>query len=242
MSLDIEKRIEIFKSIIKSQHCQRNWDLTKSIPQEDLTLLVTAATHCPSKQNIAFYKIHVVTNRDLIAQIHNHTTGFAVRRDENNALVPTVKLGPEDPVEFIPNDQVLANVLFVFEDNTNLTLWSDHDKTKYAESYQMFYSIEHNDDPTGVKNKVMHYDRDVALGISSAYLALTAAIAGYSTGFCACMNQASIKDVLGLDNLPLLMVGVGFSDTTKIRNASQSMTDFVYPTKFKQPINVTYHE
>lgn len=242
MSLDIENRKEIIKAIIKSQRCQRNWDLTKSIPDEDLRLLVTSATYCPSKQNIAFYKVHVVTNQDLIAQIHAHTTGFAVRRDENNVLVPTVKLGPEDPVEFIPNDQVLANALFVFEDNTDLQLWNDYDKAKYAESYQMFYSIEHNDDPTGVKHKVMQYDRDVALGIGSAYLTLTAAMAGYSTGFCACMNQASIKDVLGLGNLPLLMVGVGFPDTTKIRNASQSMSDFVYPTKFKQPISVTYHK
>lgn len=241
MSLNKEHRAEIIKAIIKSQRCQRNWDLTQSIPEEDLRLLVTAATYCPSKQNIAFYKVHVVTNRDLIDQIHAHTTGFTVRRGENNEIIPTIRLGEDDPVEFIPNDQVLANVLFVFEDNTDLQLWNDYDKEKYTASYQMFYSIENNDDPTGIKHKVMQYDRDVAMGIGSAYLALTAAMAGYSTGFCACMNQASIKDVLGLGNLPLLMLGVGFPDTTKIRNESQSISNFVYPTKFKQPISVTYH-
>jgi len=241
MELSSEKRIELINAINKSQHCQRNWDLSKKIPDKDIGLLVSAASHCPSKQNIAFYNVHVVTNQDLIAQIHSHTAGFAARRDENNVLIPTVKLGPEDPVEFIPNDQVLANALFIFEDNTDLTLWRDVDKLKYAENYQQFYSIEHGNDPTGVNQQVVHFDRDVAIGIGSAYLALVAVQAGYSTGFCSCMKQEDIKKVLGLKRLPLLMVGVGYPDDTKIRNASQSLGDFVYPTKIKQPINVTFH-
>ena len=58
----------ISKAIIRSQHCQRNWDLSKSIPKEDLDLLVTAATECPSKQNVAFYKAYFITNRQIISQ------------------------------------------------------------------------------------------------------------------------------------------------------------------------------
>jgi nitroreductase len=241
VELSSERRLELINAIIKSQHCQRNWDLSKNIPDKDLGLLTSAASHCPSKQNVAFYTIHVVTNQDLITQIHSHTAGFAARRDENNALIPTVKLGPNDPVEFIPNDQVLANAVFIFEDNTDLTLWRDVDKLKYANNYQQFYSIEHGNDPTGVNQQVVHFDRDVAIGIGSAYLALIAVQLGYSTGFCACMDQAAIKKVLGSKRLPLLMVGVGYPDDTKIRNASQSLGDFMYPTKPKQPIDITFH-
>ena len=46
---------EIIKAIHRSQHTQRNYDLSKKIPQADLDLIIEAATQCPSKQNIAYY-------------------------------------------------------------------------------------------------------------------------------------------------------------------------------------------
>lgn len=82
-----------------SQHCQRNWDLSKSVPEEDLDLIIHSATQCPSKQNCRYYKVTVIKNRDLIEQIHNHTVGFT-HRDTN---------------EIFTNSQVLANILFVFQ-------------------------------------------------------------------------------------------------------------------------------
>jgi nitroreductase len=87
---------ELKKAIHRSQHCQRNWDLSKEIPDEDMDLIITAATQCPSKQNIAHYKVHAITNRDLIEKIHQNTVGFQV--------VHT-------------NSQVLANLLLVLEYN-----------------------------------------------------------------------------------------------------------------------------
>ena len=61
---------EVKKAIIRSQHCQRNWDLQKQIPQDDIDLIVHSVTNCPSKQNISFYKVHVITNRQFIENIH----------------------------------------------------------------------------------------------------------------------------------------------------------------------------
>ena len=40
------------KAIHKSQHVQRNWDLSKSIPQEDIDLIAEAVTGAPSKHQI----------------------------------------------------------------------------------------------------------------------------------------------------------------------------------------------
>jgi nitroreductase len=85
---------ELKNIIYQSQHCQRNWDLSKEISKEDLDVIITAATQCPSKQNIAHYKIHAITNRDIIEKIHKNTVGFN--------LIHT-------------NPQVLANLLLVFE-------------------------------------------------------------------------------------------------------------------------------
>ena len=66
----------IKKSIHKSQHCNRNWDLSKSIPQEDVDLIVESATQCPVKQNLNYYKTHVITDRDEIEKIHDKTVGI----------------------------------------------------------------------------------------------------------------------------------------------------------------------
>ena len=92
---------QIEKAVIRSQHCQRNWDLSKQIPQEDLDLIEHAVTNCPSKQNVAYYKVHMITDRQLIENIHSHTKGFT-----------TFKKGVVDAET---NSQTLANLLIVFE-------------------------------------------------------------------------------------------------------------------------------
>ena len=69
---------DIKKAVLRSQHCQRNFDLESSIPDADIETLIHAATNCPSKQNIAFYKLHVLTDRDTIEQVHDLATGTHV--------------------------------------------------------------------------------------------------------------------------------------------------------------------
>ena len=44
---------DVKKAVLRSQHCQRNWDLTKEIEQDDLDLIAHSLTNCPSKQNMA---------------------------------------------------------------------------------------------------------------------------------------------------------------------------------------------
>ena len=85
----------MYDAINKSQHCQRNWDLTKKIPKDDLDRIIWAFTQCPSKQSHAFYKVHVVTNRDVMEKIY--------------ALTET------RPGSGQYNSQVLANTLLVFQ-------------------------------------------------------------------------------------------------------------------------------
>ena len=93
---------DIKKSVIRSQHTQRNWDLEAEMPQEDIDLLVHAATNCPSKQNKAQYKLHVITDRNLIEKIHSKTTGLGFTNSKGKREVTT-------------NSQTLAHVLFAFE-------------------------------------------------------------------------------------------------------------------------------
>ena len=54
---------EISKAIVRSQHTQRNFDLSKRIPEEDMKLMMTAVTECPSKQNVAYYRVHFLCHQ-----------------------------------------------------------------------------------------------------------------------------------------------------------------------------------
>ena len=89
--------MELFKAIHRSQHVQRNYDLSRDIPEQDVATIVTAATQCPSKQNVAFYKLHVVKDRSIIR--HIYTCCRALPQ-------------PDNP-------QVLGNLVLVFEEYEN---------------------------------------------------------------------------------------------------------------------------
>jgi hypothetical protein len=109
----------IEKAVHKSQHCQRNWDLTQEVPEKDLKVMETAITQCPSKQNYAYYKPYIITDRKKIEAIYDQTDGF-----DYNAEGDTVK-----------NVQVLANVLVAFAED-------DQYKTATREDYRELNAIE----------------------------------------------------------------------------------------------------
>ena len=54
---------------------QRNYDLSKSIPQEDLDTLIYTI-NSPSKQNETHFKLKVYTDPNLIRKIYDCTERF----------------------------------------------------------------------------------------------------------------------------------------------------------------------
>lgn len=215
----IDTNVEISKAIIRSQHCQRNWDLSREIPEADLNLFITALTQCPSKQNIAHYKVHAITNRAVIEEIHNNTRGFGV--DFNPANEKT-------------NSQVLANLLVVFE-YSPVQINSDYDKYRTYETLD----LANGTDTEKTKYTLMK-DCHMAVGVAAGYLNVVASMLGYSTGCCACYNNDPIQKLLGADNEILLMMGVGFKNPEVNRRVHHLEHDFIFPTKVKQPIRVKH--
>lgn len=203
---------DIKKAIVKSQHCQRNFDLTAEIPESDLETLVYAATNCPSKQNIAFYNLHVIKDREIIERVHDLAPGTHAYDSEGNMIATT-------------NSQVLANVIFVYEQlelsdltEKGFTKWQDADES----------DIE-----------VFKRDRATAIGIASGYVNLTAAILGYSTGCCQCFLTHDIKEYLGLKNNPAMIQGIGLKDPTRNRRLHEQ-NGLMFPTRKKEEIVVAY--
>ena len=213
--------VAIKKSIFKSQHCQRNWDLTQEMPEDDLDTLMIAATQCPSKQNIAFYKLHFVTNRDLIERIHGHTKGFVMKQGETR-----------DKTEYTTNAQVLANLLIVFEEYLDLSKAQDAGRNEQVIDLT-------NGTAKASDLKLIEKDRMMAIGVAAGYLNLTASLMGYATGCCTCFMPNEVQKEMGIKGRPLLLMGIGVADKTRNRRMHQ-IQDFMFPTKPKQPIPVEW--
>ena len=97
----------LLKAIHKSQHVQRNWDLSKSIPQEDLEIIEQACLGAPSKQNVTFFKPYFITDRNIINKIHRNTLGFLIEDGKKGGVATKGD-------RLTTNPQVLANLLVVF--------------------------------------------------------------------------------------------------------------------------------
>jgi len=199
----------ITKAIIRSQHCQRNWDLSKQIPQEDLDILETAVSQCPSKQNVAYYKAIFVTDRDKIERIYETTDGF-VKNFQTN--------------ETVTNSQVLANLLIVFAESDE-----EPKENIFGDVFVPSKDLEKPED--------LLKDKHMAVGIGAGYANITASMLGYSTGCCACFDPAKVAEILGIDNHVHLLMGIGYKDETRPRREHHA-EDFVFPTKKKQNIQV----
>jgi len=179
-----------------AERCQRNWDLSKTIPEEEIELLKTVIRNSPSKQNEEFYSVMFITDRDTIEKIYQTTTYDGKQRSDYNK-----------------NPQVLANLLIVFFEIIPNTV----------RNFGSLDAIEQE------KN------RNMAIGIASGELILTAAMLGLTTGFCLCFNSEEVKQVIG--EVPLLTIGVGYPDTTKDRRihhkVGKQFATFNKTTKFK---------
>tara|TARA_Y100000287_G_scaffold176068_1_gene166400 strand:+ start:348 stop:1016 length:669 start_codon:yes stop_codon:yes gene_type:complete len=176
----------------QSAWCQRNWDLSKSIPERDIKTLKYAVTHCPSKQNRVFYKPIFIQDRKTIEDIYETTDSFSVRWDPH--------LG-------IHNPQVLANLLVVF--------LADRDYNEKPRTEPEF-ELGVKDGRDNNINSIARDDENKAYGVAVGYLTFIANILGYRTGiYNAQRRQDEVKSILATDKDPIGMVGVGFQDRSK---------------------------
>jgi nitroreductase len=177
------------------QRAQRNYNLSKSIPQEDLDLLIYAAKNSPSKQNETHFSLHIFTDEYIIKQIYDCTKKFTLGIDE------TLEEGKGEQWLYenrsVKNSQIYANVLFVYIEEEGKARGATHLAGQHGEEFG---------------NKVFSEQKNFSMGISVGELILTAGLLGYKTGICSAMDEEPIQEILKTNKTPKLLVGIGFEN------------------------------
>jgi nitroreductase len=180
----INKKIKAAVDI--AQRAQRNYDLNKNVPVDDLETLIYAAANSPSKQNEEHFSLYVYTDQDIIRQIYSHTKFFSLSLGEEGMFEDRDGQFWQDQDRSVTNSQILANILFVYVDNNTEALSGTH-----------MLGQQNLDGPIG---KLYTEQKNVSVGVSVGQLIMSAAIMGYRTGVCSAIGEDPIKDLLNVDS------------------------------------------
>lgn len=201
----------IKKSIYKSQHCNRNWDLSKSIPQEDIETIITSVTQCSSKQNLDFYSVYAIQDRNMIEDIYESTVTEKGRK----------------------NPQVLAQLLLIFVENSKMTQNNPEARDRNNEIKDLT-----NTTPTKKEiAQILYDDLHESIGVAAGTANIVSAMLGYETGCCKCFDNDKLDKMF--DEAPLLMMGIGIRDKSRNRR-EEHKEGFLIDTFKKIPIKVSY--
>jgi hypothetical protein len=207
MSLQNEKHI-----IDTIRRCQRNWDHSKSIPDEHVDHWVYIAQNSPSKQDESYFNLYVITNKEKIDFLSNHTWGHTMEIARGNFTGVT------------RNTQMFANAYFLFTFKLPVTI-------------REIKADGHAYDQTGIDFEIRKKNGYVAIGIAAGLIAQSAADLGYKTGFNSNHNshqdggpdQSKVwSDTLGISTSENIIVGlgIGYPEEGKARN-EHNETEFL---------------
>lgn len=154
-----------------------------TVPDKSLIDKICEEMHarCPSKQNRVKYQMHVL-------DWSNHQ----LRMD----LYATTDRSPSSPNWSKYNPQVLAPYLFIWSDR-------DLDTILLPQDGKTDINIEYKNNEWAKRANMLE------IGLSSMFVALSAADKGLQSGFCKCIKDPqTIEDKYGFE--PILMLGVGY--------------------------------
>jgi len=216
----MENHLKISKTIRK---CQRNWDLSKTIPEEHIQHLAYIAKHAPSKQDEAYFDLVIIKSRNIIDKIHERSVGFSMFDDTGNPL-PSIK-----------NPQTAANILFLWLKKPPLTI-----RNFYQERWN------HNEINGMPKRQDEPSRRDNAytsIGISAGVTAWAAAELGYVTGFSKNGFNNIEKVLHKLYNKhpklePTYSLGIGFPDVNLPHNVSHEGNEYPSFSQLERLTNI----
>jgi nitroreductase len=212
----------LINALYYAQKAQRNYDHSKEIPEEDLKLLIYAATICPSKQNEVHYRLNIITDKEKINEIYFHTKNFSLFRNNNDIkeqFSDENGIWKFDQSKCVRNSQVKANILFVYEDYSGQARGGDH--------------ILATRNSNSVTYSTYARAKDTSIGISVGELILTANLLGYRTGISSGFDDDAVRSVLNTENSIKLLVGIGYENKSVNRRTHPDVLNKDVPESFR---------
>lgn len=220
-----------FKNLLwNSQRCQRNWDLTKTIPSEDIELMVHACKSSPSKQNEPHFRVYGIENFDLRKQIYNETLNFAHDSDGVSLC-----FNNDGSINYKHQSQLMGNFLFVFcrEKNNVYRSGESYSGGEFVETDMNVDYAGTVDLSTDEKRKYFQKKTEKiglhAIGISVGYLLITAHMLGYKTGCSSGFDPNTVVEITG-HSKPEIIVAVGYGDKTRDRREEHFERGRLFPS------------
>lgn len=213
---------DIINAVKHAQRAQRNYDLSKSIPQKDLDTLIYAAANSPSKQNETHYSLAVYTDQNIIRSLYSHTKKFTLIKDKSDfdsTFGETDGKYWQDDNRSVTNSQILANVVFVYIQEQGTARGGTH--------------IVGKNNPNGNAAAIYNEQQCYSIGISVGQLILAANLLGYKTGICSALDSKPIKKIVGTENSVKLLVGIGFENANTDRQLHAELLNRDVPEKFR---------
>lgn len=189
--------IEEIKSASKhSYHAQRNWDRSRTIPEEHISTLLEVIKNSPTKQGETHYKVLWTDDSNLIYNIYRKTKHFTVT--PSGTLDYTEQDGKTKKEYNVRNSQIYSNLLFGFAYDWNQNFARSHHHAIVDE---------------GKANKASWTQREkqmtLSMGIAVGELILSANLLGYRTGICSAFWERELREFFNEEKITLL-VGVGY--------------------------------
>tara|TARA_Y100001963_G_scaffold51182_1_gene71605 strand:+ start:5568 stop:6281 length:714 start_codon:yes stop_codon:yes gene_type:complete len=193
-----------------SNQCQRNWDHSKSIDQEDIEVLLETVKNSPTKQNETHYKVYYTDDEDLIYKVYKKTKKFTVI----DSFEHTNNDGYTKSEYEVTNSQVNANLLFAFCDDWNQS---------FARSATHAIVDARGEDKVNPRNLIIReQQKHYSMGIAIGELILAANLLGYRTGICSAFGKNDMR-VLFNDSLVEILVGIGIPHPKKDRREHEEV-------------------
>ena len=221
---------QIKDAVAITQRAQRNYNLTKTIPQEDIETLIYAASNGPSKQNETHFNLRVYTDPVIIEKIHQATKLYTMFSEDNIDEVFSDKNEHFNAKEeyTITNSQIYANAVFVWCDDTANLRGGTHILATRPEASE------------GVRQTLFE-QKAFSIGISSGQLTLTAALLGYKTGYCSAFERnierttpdKHLQTIIQSETEPRIIVGVGYPNEGVDRSYHATVKNKDIPERYR---------
>ena len=221
---------KIKNAIEVTQRAQRNYNLTKTIPQKDIDTLIHAASNGPSKQNETHFNLRVYTDPAIIKKIHEATKLYAMFSWDNVDEVFNDKDGNFNTKEeyTVTNSQIYANAVFIWCDDTANLRGGTHILGARKEA-------------SFISKQTLFEQKSFSVGISAGQLSMAAALLGYKTGYCSAFERnvkrttpdKHLQTIINAETEPRIIVGIGYPNEGVNRQYHATVKNKDVPERYR---------